>query len=417
MDSATSQHILLFSVRQEDSASRSALDSFSSAFPGGSTQELGMSHWIETFAVCLPRSATFPFLCVLSWAPALSFSICLSSLSGDVNLWYCGFNTVEDCGYKRLTGTASFSLEHAGHSSQTGPRFDHSTGIPSGTYISVESSRETAASSTNVLRQAYIESELFEPANAYCVMFWYSMRGVDVVRLDVNIRIGGGTGYPVWTKQGDQKADWLLGQVDLDSEYTANPFKVDFVAYTNAYREYNYYATDHYNYYKTAADIGIDDVYVYNTTCANIPKCPASSVKHTINNVTSCYTFHATPMTWKAAYDFCRREGPNSGLVSIETQQEQDFLVSVITNDPALTAVGQHGFYTSGSDAASEHQFVWTDTGSARGINWAGGWHAGQPNNVGGNQNCLLMEYPSDGYKWGDIECDSTHPFICEVYY
>ncbi|KAH9491566.1 C-type lectin domain 4 member E, partial [Bulinus truncatus] len=335
------------------------------------------------------------------------------SLSGDVQLSYCSFHVLEDCGYKRLVGGTSFYQLTKGSSSLSGPSVEHSTGIITGSYIGLDMSKEIDSNTHETLRVATIESELFQPANDYCIFFWYSMRGSDVKQLDVNVRIGGGTGYPVFSKTGDQKSDWLLGQVDLDSEYTSRPFKIDFVASTNAYKSYSNGYYNHYQY----GDIGIDDVYVYNTSCANIPKCPPSSVKNTQNNVTSCYTFHATPLTWAAAYDVCRREGPFSALVSIETQQEQTFLVQHIKNDQALTVLGQNGFYTSGSDVGNEHSFKWTDTGSPRPVTWTAGWHAGQPNNVGGNQNCLLMQYPADGYTWGDIECDSQHPFICEVYY
>ncbi|XP_055895092.1 uncharacterized protein LOC106064542 isoform X1 [Biomphalaria glabrata] len=91
-------------------------------------------------------------------------------------------------------------------------------------------------------------------------------------------------------------------------------------------------------------------------------QCPPTAVKHTLNNVTSCYTLHATPMTWAEAYDVCRREGSTSALISIETEVEQRFLVSQIIQDPALSVVGQNGFYTSGSDVGNEHSFKWTDT-------------------------------------------------------
>ncbi|CAL1540731.1 unnamed protein product [Lymnaea stagnalis] len=338
------------------------------------------------------------------------------SLLGAVEQWYCSFQVLDDCGYKRLTGTASFSLMQHGSSLSTGPRVDHSTGIASGTYMGLNAvGVADMYYSSQTKRDATMESDVFQPANGYCVLFWYSMRGADVLQLDVNVRIGGGTGYPVWTRKGDQKVDWLLGEVDLDIEYTANPFKIDFVASSDAYKTYSS-STGGYIQHNHLGDIGIDDIYVYNTSCANVPKCPPTSTKNTLNNVTSCYTFHVTALSWKDAYDVCRREGPHSGLVSVDTQEEQNFLVSVINHDPALTVVGQNGFYTSGSDYGREHNFAWTDSGSQRSVSWPG-WHTGQPNNVGGNQNCLLMQYPADGYTWGDIECDSKHPFICEVYY
>ncbi|XP_055895087.1 uncharacterized protein LOC106077022 isoform X3 [Biomphalaria glabrata] len=338
------------------------------------------------------------------------------SLSGDVHLSYCNFNSTDICGYTKLSGTTSFYLLHTGSSTLTGPQVEHSAGINTGTYLGLDIKNELSTERQPGLHTAIIESSLYQPANGYCIYFWYSMKGSDVRQLDVNIRIGGGTGYPVWSRSGDQKVDWLLGQVDLDSEYTSHPFKLDFVATTNAYKSYNY-NNRNYDFNYINSDIGIDDVYVYNTSCANIPRCPPMAVKHTLNNVTSCYTFHATPMTWAEAYDFCRREGPYSALVSVETEAEHIFLVNHIKQDTALSVVGQNGFYTSGSDVGNEHSFKWTDTGIPRPVNWSAGWHAGQPNNEGGNQNCLLMQYPADDYKWGDIECDSKHPFICEVYY
>ncbi|XP_055895088.1 uncharacterized protein LOC106077022 isoform X4 [Biomphalaria glabrata] len=336
------------------------------------------------------------------------------SLSGDVHLSYCSFNSTDSCGYTKLSGNTSFYLLHTGSSTLTGPQVEHSAGINTGTYLSLDIKKEIDTERQQGLHSATIESSLFQPANGYyCIYFWYSMRGSDVRQLDVNIRIGGGTGFTVWSMSGDRKVDWLLGKVDLQ---TSHPFKLDFVATTDAYKQYNYNA-ENYDFYFINSDIGIDDVYVYNTSCSNLPRCPPMAVKNTLNNVTSCYTFHATPMTWTEAYDVCRREGPHSALVSVETEAEQRFLVSHIKQDTALSVVGQNGFYTSGSDVGNEHSFKWTDTGIPRPVNWSAGWHAGQPNNEGGNQNCLLMQYPADDYKWGDIECDSKHPFICEVYY
>ncbi|KAK0059591.1 MAM and LDL-receptor class A domain-containing protein 1, partial [Biomphalaria pfeifferi] len=93
------------------------------------------------------------------------------------------------------------------------------------TYMGLDIKKDLDGYRYSGLYLATIESIQFQPANGYCIYFWYSMRGSDVRQLDVNIRIGGGTGYPVWSKSGDQKVDWLLGQVDLDSEYTSHPFK------------------------------------------------------------------------------------------------------------------------------------------------------------------------------------------------
>ncbi|GFO45942.1 mannose-binding protein c [Plakobranchus ocellatus] len=94
----------------------------------------------------------------------------------------------------------------------------------------------------------------------------------------------------------------------------------------------------------------------------------------------------------------------------------QSYLSSVITAESTLNAAGQYGFFTSGNDIRTEHQFVWTDTGKARPVaNLYENWHIGQPNNVGGAQDCLLLQYSRDDYSWGDVPCTDSRPFICEV--
>ena len=75
---------------------------------------------------------------------------------------------------------------------------------------------------------------------------------------------------------------------------------------------------------------------------------------------------------------------------------------------------GQNGFYLNGNDVDSENHYKWTDTGYPQSISYTN-FHVGQPNNVGDNQDCLLMEYPAYNYEWGDVACSEKHPFICEI--
>ena len=44
-------------------------------------------------------------------------------------------------------------------------------------------------------------------------------------------------------------------------------------------------------------------------------------------------------------------------------------------------------------------------------------WKTGQPNDVGGDQDCLLLQYPDLDFEWGDVDCDERHPFICKTVY
>lgn len=85
-------------------------------------------------------------------------------------------------------------------------------------------------------------------------------------------------------------------------------------------------------------------------------------------------------------------------------------------NIAGLMTTGQNGFYTSGNDEMSENHFVWTNGGSPTSVSYSN-WYPGQPNNVGSNQDCVLMQYPDAGYQWGDVACSEKHPFICESRY
>lgn len=38
------------------------------------------------------------------------------------------------------------------------------------------------------------------------------------------------------------------------------------------------------------------------------------------------------------------------------------------------------------------------------------------PNNVGGQQDCILMQYADADYEWVDVDSSSMYPFICETY-
>lgn len=54
------------------------------------------------------------------------------------------------------------------------------------------------------------------------------------------------------------------------------------------------------------------------------------------------------------------------------------------------------------SDSGTPYDFVYTN------------WHAGQPNNVAGNQDCVLLQYGTN-LEWGDVQCDQKHPYVCEI--
>ena len=40
-------------------------------------------------------------------------------------------------------------------------------------------------------------------------------------------------------------------------------------------------------------------------------------------------------------------------------------------------------------------------------------WDSGQPNDSGGNQDCLEI-WNRNGFKWNDWNCNSEKHFVCE---
>jgi len=62
---------------------------------------------------------------------------------------------------------------------------------------------------------------------------------------------------------------------------------------------------------------------------------------------------------------------------------------------------------------------VWrwmTDDGYNSPIVYAN-WGAGRPDNLGGNENCLLIHYRGARTFWDDENCNILHSFICETGY
>ncbi|XP_048240727.1 perlucin-like protein isoform X2 [Haliotis rufescens] len=239
-------------------------------------------------------------------------------------------------------------------------------------------------------------------------MYWADTRS-----LQVYAKVGSGFGNAMWRNYGNQGETWHLAEVNVDPEFSKQPFKVVFEAVTDAHSlSSQWYPFSHP--VDTDGDIAIDDVYVYNTTCKDIPTCPPGAITRKGANSSSCYTFHTTPKSWYKSALSCRQEGATSRLVWVTSQEEQDFIVNTTKQHAGLKAAGQYGWYTSGNDERSEGHFDWTDTGLFYQSAYSD-WHQGQPNNVANNQDCLLLQYAGADYEWGDVNCNEAHPFICEV--
>ncbi|XP_022074993.1 lactose-binding lectin l-2-like [Acanthochromis polyacanthus] len=114
------------------------------------------------------------------------------------------------------------------------------------------------------------------------------------------------------------------------------------------------------------------------------------------------YKYIATRMTWADAELHCVSEGAN--LVSIHSTDEQNFVTSLIKNfDPAqnLTWIGL-------SDIHKEGAWMWSDGSKVNFVFW----NAGEPSNGEGREHCGHTNFDT-GFKWNDVTCSRTFPFVC----
>ena len=65
--------------------------------------------------------------------------------------------------------------------------------------------------------------------------------------------------------------------------------------------------------------------------------------------------------------------------------------------------------WVGGDDQSVEGTFKWVNGAPVQGIPW----QSGQPDNGGGNQDCMAM-LKSNG-KFYDYECFGTRSFMCEL--
>eukprot|EP00092_Neocalanus_flemingeri_P098229 GFUD01125249.1.p1 GENE.GFUD01125249.1~~GFUD01125249.1.p1 ORF type:complete len:197 (-),score=24.51 GFUD01125249.1:290-880(-) len=127
--------------------------------------------------------------------------------------------------------------------------------------------------------------------------------------------------------------------------------------------------------------------------CCNC--CPTGWEKYG----TSCYKYFSAPLNWLDAQSVCVLH--QGWLATIESAGENGFIDGIATNYawiggyrilPALTPF-----------------WAWIDGSTLSYTNWA--LVNGQPDNSGGNQNCVRMY--TNGY-WDDDGCELRKAYVCE---
>lgn len=140
-------------------------------------------------------------------------------------------------------------------------------------------------------------------------------------------------------------------------------------------------------------DATIDEATAMNTSCNG---CTLFA-----NNGRS-YAFCPAGASWDGARTQCAAF--SGDLLRLDDEAESGVVVALA--EPASAQEG--AWYIGLSDSAARGAFAWVDGG---GLDFAS-WLAGEPNDAGGDEDCVEMDQGAGG--WNDIPCAGPRAFICE---
>ncbi|RXN02786.1 macrophage mannose receptor 1-like protein [Labeo rohita] len=101
-------------------------------------------------------------------------------------------------------------------------------------------------------------------------------------------------------------------------------------------------------------------------------------------------------LTWTGAQSYCRKYYED--LSTITSQEEQDMLLQLAGRNTGFKWIGLY------RDMTNTSNFLWSDGNSLSFTDWSDE----QPDNTGGNQNCVMISS-----KWFDYYCNSMLTFFC----
>ncbi|XP_031150884.1 galactose-specific lectin nattectin-like isoform X6 [Sander lucioperca] len=136
-------------------------------------------------------------------------------------------------------------------------------------------------------------------------------------------------------------------------------------------------------------------------SCYGQNSCPGSCPPGWTQFGSRCFSFNFQGKSWVDAENFCKSDGGN--LASVHSEEEHVFLrtfINQVTGENITSWIG-------GSDSVQEGEWMWSD-GSTFDYKH---WDKGQPDNKGGVENCLQMNY--EERDWNDAPCNIIYPFLC----
>ncbi|XP_037530643.1 galactose-specific lectin nattectin-like [Nematolebias whitei] len=115
-----------------------------------------------------------------------------------------------------------------------------------------------------------------------------------------------------------------------------------------------------------------------------------------------CFLFVSDEKDWGDAEEYCNELGAH--LASFHNQGEYDFIQRVIVSATGTNTKS----WVGGTDAAKEGFWMWSDGSDFSYTHWA----SGEPNNLGGHENCMDINLNGQDYV-NDEVCSQQNAFVC----
>ncbi|EAT41960.1 AAEL006456-PA [Aedes aegypti] len=114
---------------------------------------------------------------------------------------------------------------------------------------------------------------------------------------------------------------------------------------------------------------------------------------------------------WTEALEQCESHGMQ--LAVIDSAEKQETIAQMICSSTVFNERWMD-VWIGANDIAEEGQFTWQATGEN--VTYTN-WKPGQPNNYGGKEDCVHIQYTANvDFQWNDDQCSKKKYFICEKY-